>query len=137
AHRDAAPLLEFVEAALDDVASLVALLLGFAEVDGPARLPAAVRDLVVAFRDRRGDLPLPQPRPVLLRRVALVGEHPIRAPPRTADSSRDADLLECGGHHRGVVDVRAGDHPAQRTSTPVADEMHLARQPATGAADPV
>jgi hypothetical protein len=58
AHRDPAPLLEAVEAALDDVAALVAFLLLIAEVDRPVRLLAAVRDLVVPLRDRRGDASL-------------------------------------------------------------------------------
>jgi hypothetical protein len=48
-HRDAAPLLEFVETALDDVAALV---VDGIERDRPAPTLPAVRDLIVAFRDR-------------------------------------------------------------------------------------
>ena len=61
AHRDAAPLLETVEAAFYDVASLVAFLLLVAESDRPARLLAAVRDLVVPLGDGRRDPPVAEP----------------------------------------------------------------------------
>jgi hypothetical protein len=42
------------------------------EVDRAARSLGAVGDLVVTFRDRRGDAALAQPRPVRPGRVALV-----------------------------------------------------------------
>jgi len=71
-------LLEAVEAAFDDVAALVALLLLITEVDRPARLLAPVRDLIVVFGDRGGDVAFPQPGAVRLGRVALVGEQSAR-----------------------------------------------------------
>jgi hypothetical protein len=55
-------MLELVEAALDDVAAPVPLPLLVTEVDRAARSLAAVGDLVVTFRDRRGDAALAQPR---------------------------------------------------------------------------
>lgn len=55
AHRDPPPLLELVETSLDHVAPSVADPLLIAEVYRSASAPAAVRDLVIAFRDRRGD----------------------------------------------------------------------------------
>jgi len=54
-HRNAAPLLELVERAFDDVATAVALSLFGAEVDRPPRAFAMVGDLVGAFGDRRSD----------------------------------------------------------------------------------
>jgi hypothetical protein len=47
-------LLEVVEAALDDVVVLVAVLLCLAEVVGPAPSSSAVGDLVVSLGDGRG-----------------------------------------------------------------------------------
>ncbi|WP_246958279.1 hypothetical protein [Brachybacterium sp. Marseille-Q7125] len=95
AHRDAAPLLELVDAAFDDVAPSVAEALVVAEVDRPAKALAVVSDLVIALRDRGGDVPFAQPSPVDFRRVALVREDPIRPRPRSAGASGDADLKEC------------------------------------------
>jgi len=63
AHRDAALLLELVEAPLDDVATAVAGSLLVTEVDRPTWPLASVGDLVVPFGDRRGDAALAQPRP--------------------------------------------------------------------------
>ena len=138
AHRDSAPLLEPVEAALDDIAALVAFLLLVAEVDRPARLFAAVRDLVVPLRDRRRDASFAKPGSVRSGRVPLVGQDSVGAGAGpTLPGAGHADVLEHGGHHRGVVDVPAGDHHPQRSAAPVADHVQLGRQPAAGAADPV
>src|SRR5258708_36393941 len=83
AHRDAAPLLEPVEAAFDDVAAAVALPLLVAEVDRSARLLAAVRAPIVAFRGpRRGGLSAP-PSPAPPCTGDPVPRHPgpAQAPP--------------------------------------------------------
>lgn len=66
AHGDPASLLELVEAPLDDVAAAVTSSLLVTEVDWSPAALAAVSDLIVALRDRRGDLALAQPRPVRL-----------------------------------------------------------------------
>ena len=109
-----------------------------AEVDGAARLPAAVSDLVVAFGDRGGDAPGAQPCSVRLRRIALVREDTLRPGSRPAlAGARDADVLEHGGHHRGVVDVPSRDHHPQRPAAPIGDEMQLGGQPATRAPNSV
>ena len=113
AHRDSAPLLESVEATLHDVAALVSPLLLIAEVDRSARFLAAVRDLIVTFRDRCRDPPIAQPGPVRLRWIPLVRQDAVGTGARPAlPGARNADILEHGGHHRGVVDVPAGDHHA-------------------------
>lgn len=47
----------------------------------------------------------------------------------------DVDAREHGGHHRGVVHVIAGEHPGQRPSLAVRDQVNLAGQPTAGTAD--
>src|SRR5665647_2099497 len=71
AHRDAAPVLEPVEAAFDDVAALVAVALVVVPDDGSAGPATSVGDLVVAFGDRGGDATGSKPGPVRLGRVSL------------------------------------------------------------------
>ena len=77
AHRNSAPLLEPVEAALDDIAALVAFLLLVAEVDRPARLFAAVRDL-----SSRSGIVAAMPRSRSQARFALDG-YPLSARTRS------------------------------------------------------
>ena len=135
-HCDAAPLLKLVEAAFDHVSVPIAGLLLRAEIDRSSGTLATVGNLVVSLGDRRGNPAPAQPRSVRLRWVALIGEHPIRA--RTGSSfacSGNQDPVEDGGHHCGVVDVPAGEHPRQGSPFPVRDEVDLAGQPAAGAAD--
>lgn len=112
---------------MGDRAALVALPLLIAEVDRTARPLAAVSDLVVAFGDRGLDAALAQPGPVLLRRVALVREHPVRSRAR-GPSAGDVDLVEYVGEHARVCDLPAGEDERQRPGLPVADEMDLRRQ---------
>lgn len=94
-HRDPAPLLELVEASLDDVAAAVAVPSLVAEVDWPSSPPAAVGDLIVAFRDRRGDTSLAQPGPIRTGGVALVYGHSVGASTRATRRSGNTDLLKC------------------------------------------
>src|SRR5699024_12684956 len=122
-----ASLLHDGEAPLDDVAAVVARPLVIAAVDRTARPLATVRDLVVAFGDRGLDGALAQPGPVLLRRVALVREHPVRSRAR-GPSAGDVDLVEYAGEHARVCDLPASEDERQRPGLPVADEMDLRRQ---------
>jgi hypothetical protein len=85
-------LLELVEASLDDVAAAVAVPLLVAEVDWPSSPPAAVGDLIVAFRDRRGDTSLAQPGPIRTGGVALVRKHSVGTSTRTIRRSGNTDL---------------------------------------------
>src|SRR5690606_5596236 len=138
AHRDPAPLFELVEAALDDVSTLVPLLLLGAEIDRPALLLPAVRNLIVTLRDGRRDPSRSQPCAVRFRRVSLVRQHTVGPSPRPPQSvAGHADVIEGGGEHGGVGSVAAGEDHAQRSAAPIGDQMHLCRQPAAGATDGV
>ena len=114
---------------LDDVATLVAFLLLVAEVDRAARSLAPVRDLVGAFGDRGLDAALAQPGPVLLRRISLVREHPVRSRSRVATPG-DVDLVEHVGEHTRVCDLTAGQYERECAGLPVAHEVDLRRQTA-------
>ena len=107
------------------------------EVDRAARSLAAVGDLVVMFRDRRGDAALAQPRPVRPGRVALVRQQPVRALTWPSGRAGHADLVERFGQHGRVRDLATGQDERQRPSHAVGDQVRLGRQPATGAADRV
>lgn len=135
AHRDPAPLLELVEAALDDVAAAVTSSLLLTEVDRSPAALAAVSDLIVALRNRRGDPALAQPRAVRFGRVALVREYPVR--PRSWPASRawHADLAQRCGQHAGVRRLPGSEDERQCATFPVADKMALRRQSTAGAAD--
>nr|WP_313544966.1 hypothetical protein [Leifsonia aquatica] len=63
-HRDAAPLLELAEGALDDVAAAVAVTLLVAEINRPARSLVAVGDLVRAFGGCGSDASFAQAGPI-------------------------------------------------------------------------
>src|SRR5690606_12502970 len=126
-----------VEAAFDDVATAVADALFVAEVDRPTGLVAAMGDLVVAFGDGRGDGVLPQPGPVRLRRVTLVGEHPVRPRPGPAGAPGDADLGKRVNEHARVRRLSGREDEREGASFAVADQVILRRQPAAGAADRV
>ena len=135
ARQSAAWLL--VEAAFDDVAVLVSLLLLLAEVDGPASAFAAVGDLVVALGAGRGDAALAQPGAVRARGVALVRDHPVRSGPWSTCRPGDPDLVESGSEHARVSALTGRQQERQRPSPTVADKMGLGRQTPTGAADRV
>lgn len=121
------PLLHCVEASFDDVAPFVAFPLLVAEVDRSARPLLTLLDLVSALGDRGLDTALAQPGTVLLRRVPLVREHPVRPHARLA-SPGDADLVEHAGEHARVRDLSTGQHERQRASSPIADQVDLRRQ---------
>src|SRR5699024_462249 len=108
-------------------AALVALPLVIAEVDRTARPLATVRDLVVAFGDRGLDAALAQPGPVLLRRVALVREHPVRSRAR-GPSAGDVDLVEYAGEHARVCDLPPSADGRQRPGPPGAGQVDPCRQ---------
>lgn len=78
-HCAPAPVLEAVDASLDDVAGLVALLLLVAVVDRVAGLLPAESDRVVACGDRGGDAPGAQASSGRRRRVAFVFEEQLRS----------------------------------------------------------
>jgi hypothetical protein len=131
-HRDPAPLLELVEVSLDDVAAAVAVPLLVAEVDWPSSPPAAVGDLIVAFRDRRGGTSLAQPGPIRTGGVALVREHAIGASTRATRRSGNTDLLKCLGQNACVGGLARGKDERQRPALPVEDQMVLGRQATAG-----
>src|SRR5665647_739803 len=134
AHRDAAPVLEPVEAAFDDVAALVAVALVVVPDDGSAGPATSVGDLVVAFGDRRGDATSSKPGPVRLGRVSLVGDDPVRACAGPAGPG-DPDAGQGGDHHGRVVDVAAGQDHGQRSALAVGGQVNLAGQTTTGPPD--
>lgn len=95
-------------------------------------------DLVVAFGDRRRDPAGTQPCTVRFRRVPLIGQHTVGPGSRSAlPFAGHANVVEDRGHHRRVVDVPAGESPAQRSPLTVDDEVDLAGQAAPGASDRV
>lgn len=131
AHRDAPPLFQPVETPLDDVPALVVVRV---EHNGPARTLSAMCDLVVALRDRRLDIPCPQPCAVGLRWVSLVGAQPVR-PKSWTSRGRDADLVHRRRQHDGVGNLAAGYDEPEWSASAVANEMCLRREPAARPAD--
>jgi len=67
--------------------------------------------------------------PVLLRRIALVREHPVRPPARRSPAG-NVELVEYLGEHARVRNLPSGENKRQRPSLPVADKMDLRRQTA-------
>src|SRR5665647_1479265 len=129
AHRDAAPVLEPVEAAFDDVAALVAVAPVVVPDDGSAGPATSVGDLVVAVGDRRGDATGSKPGPVRLGRVSLVGDDPVRAcagpagpaHARTGSSpTRDTRPRRTGPGFEPVASPRRSPNATTRSPTDVA-----------------
>lgn len=126
-------LLEFAEAAFDDVAAPVG---GAFEAAECLAASSASADLVGAFGDGAGDAPFSQLGADLAGRVALVAGHPVGpdAGPAGAvplDGDAGHDRLEL----RAVVDVPARDREGERPALPVTGEGDLRAQPTAGPAE--
>lgn len=127
-----------VEAALDDVAPLVALLVESGWPAAAAATTAAVRLLVRPFRDGVCDTAFPQVVAYISAAVSLVTQEMIRPGSRSARTwTANPDLREDLLQLCAVVDVAARDDKAERAAAAVAGEVNLGRQSATGSSDGV
>lgn len=129
AGRDAAPLLEPVEAPFHDVAPLVELLVEAWRASAPAAAPEPVVDLVGPLGDGMADAATPEPGSYLTGAVALVAQHVLRphlGPPRPG--AGHPDRFHHGGELRAVVGVPARESEGERTPESATGQVNLAGQ---------
>lgn len=129
AGRDAAPLLEAVEAAFHDVAPFVDLLVEGRRTPAPAAAPEPVADLVRPLGDGVPDASVSQPGPYRAGTVALVAEDvggPDPGPSRP--ETGHPDRFHHGGELRAVVGVSAREGEGQRAAERIAGKVDLAGQ---------
>ena len=138
AGGQAAPVLEDVEGALDDVASLVVLGV---EVDRPAAVAAAasaVGGLVGGDRDDSGDLAGSQVLAKCTRGVRLIAAQRLRAGAGSAGAKPwNVQLGQQRQGRRAVAGLPGRDRDDQRTSETLDQAMRFGRQAAAGPADGV
>ena len=136
AGRDAAPLLEAVEAPFHHVAPLVELLVEDRRAPAPAAKPEPVADLVGSLGDGVADAPASQPSPDGPGAVALVAQDvggPHAGPSRT--NAGHPDLLHHGGELGAVVGVPTRDREGERAAKGVAGQVDFAGQATSGASE--
>ncbi len=129
AGRDAAPLLEPVEAPFHNVAPLVELLVEAWRASAPAAAPEPVADLVGPLGDGMADAATPEPGSYRTGAVALVAQHvsrPHPGPPRPG--AGHPDRFHHGGELRAVVGVPARESEGERTPESVTGQVNLAGQ---------
>ncbi len=129
AGRDAAPLLEPVEAPFHYVAPLVELLVEAWRASAPAAAPEPVADLVGPLGDGMADAATPEPGSYRAGAVALVAQHvsrPHPGPPRPG--AGHPDRFHHGGELRAVVGVPARESEGERTPESVTGQVNPAGQ---------
>jgi hypothetical protein len=133
AGGESAEAFEVAEAAFDDVAAPVDLLV---EAASAPTTPGADGELVTAFGDSARDPAAAQVKADLVGGIALVGDEvqrPDARPPRVGagDPDRFDDLDQAGA----VVDVAARDDKGQRQAASVTGQVDLGGQPAAGSSE--
>ncbi|GLY75065.1 hypothetical protein Airi01_033320 [Actinoallomurus iriomotensis] len=133
AGGESAEAFEVVEAAFDDVAAPVDLLV---EAAATPSTPRAGGELVAAFGDRVRDPAPTQIGADLVGGIALVGDEVQRPGARPAGTpTADPDRLDDLDQARAVVDVAARDEERQRQTASVAGQVDLGGQPAPGSSE--
>jgi len=128
AGGDSAEAFELVEAAFDDVAAPVDLLV---EAAAAPSAPGADGELVRSFGDGVGDLAPAQVGADLVGGIALVGDEVQRPDTRPAGAcARDAYRFDDLDQAGAVVDVAGRDHEGQRQAASVTGQVDLGGQPA-------
>jgi hypothetical protein len=134
ARRQATPLFESIDAALDHVAPCVDR--GIEEERSPWP-SCSLRALVASLGNRVLDLPLAQQAPTAAIAVALVGDEVIwagawsPAPSHAWDTDAIQDRLQLGT----VMTMSWGNDDGERPPAAVTGEMKLGRQPSTAASE--
>ncbi len=136
ASGQSSPLLQAVEAALDDVAAPVDRCVEGTGAPAVRAAGGAVGQLVVAFGDRDGGASSGQVAAVGAGAAALVADHLLWAGSGTAPAlAGDVDLLDQSGQHGRVVDVACRQHDRQWPTVAVDGQVGLGGRSAAGAAD--
>src|SRR5690606_24417240 len=124
--------LEFVDAAFDDVALLVAQWIERRRAPATSASTGPVGLLIGRFGDGRGDASPAQAGPDSTAGVRLVGQHPARASAGTAEAApADTDTSHDRPEHDRVVALPCGHDPGDRSAASVCGQVDLRGQPAT------
>lgn len=129
-RSQAAPLLEPIDAALDDVATGID---GCVEDERTPRARCPLGSLVTPLGNGVFDLSLAQHAPTARIAIALVGDEPKRAGAWPSSSTRawDANAVQYRPQLRAVMALAWCDDDRERPSLAVAGEVQLGRQPST------